>query len=38
MKIENRPIGAIQTYGKNAKKHPDKQVFQVANSIPDTSM
>lgn len=35
MKIENRPIGEIQPYGKNAKKHPDKQVVQVANSIKE---
>lgn len=35
MKVENRPIGAIQPYGKNAKKHPDKQVIQVANSIKE---
>lgn len=35
MQIENRPIGEIQPYGKNAKKHPDKQVVQVANSIKE---
>ncbi len=33
MKIENRPIGEIQPYGKNAKKHPDKQVVLIADSI-----
>lgn len=35
MKIEIRPINEIQPYGKNAKKHPDKQVVQVANSIKE---
>lgn len=35
MKIENRPINEIQPYGKNAKKHPDKQVVQVADSIKE---
>lgn len=33
MQIENRPINDIKPYGKNAKKHPDKQVVQVAESI-----
>ena len=35
MQIENRPINEITPYGKNAKKHPDKQVVQVANSIQE---
>ena len=33
MQIEQRPIGSIEPYGKNAKKHPEKQVQQIANSI-----
>lgn len=35
MKIENRNINEIQPYGKNAKKHPDKQVKQIADSIKE---
>ena len=35
MKVENRPIGEIQPYGKNAKKHPDDQVLMIANSIKE---
>ena len=35
MKVENRPIGTIQPYGKNAKKHPDDQVIMIANSIKE---
>lgn len=35
MKIEIKPINDIQPYGKNAKKHPDKQVIQVAESIKE---
>ena len=35
MQIENRPISEIIPYGKNAKKHPDKQVLAVANSIKE---
>lgn len=35
MNIENKRIGDIVPYGKNAKKHPDKQVIQVANSIQE---
>ena len=33
MNTENRAIDAIRPYEKNAKKHPKKQVEQVANSI-----
>jgi DNA modification methylase len=33
MQIEQRPIASIEPYGKNAKKHPEKQVEQIANSI-----
>jgi DNA modification methylase len=33
MNIESTPIDAIKPYAKNAKKHPAKQVEQVANSI-----
>jgi len=35
MEIKNRPIGEIQPYGKNAKKHPDAQVLMIANSIKE---
>lgn len=35
MKIEERPIHEIHLYDKNAKKHPDKQVFAIANSIKE---
>lgn len=33
MQIEQRPIGGIEPYGKNAKKHPEKQVQKIADSI-----
>lgn len=33
MEIKQRPLGDIRPYGKNAKKHPDKQVKAVAASI-----
>lgn len=33
MKIENKPIGRIYPYGKNAKKHPEKQIDKIADSI-----
>lgn len=33
MKVAQRPIVEIEPYGKNAKKHPDKQVNQIADSI-----
>lgn len=33
MKIEERDINEIKPYGKNAKKHPDKQVLGIAASI-----
>jgi site-specific DNA-methyltransferase (adenine-specific) len=33
MKIEERPIDEIKPYGKNAKKHPTKQVQAIASSI-----
>lgn len=35
MEIKLRPIDEIQPYGKNAKKHPDKQVLQIAASIQE---
>lgn len=35
MQVQNRPIDQIRPYDKNAKKHPDKQVIQVANSIKE---
>lgn len=35
MKITYVPINDIKPYGKNAKKHPDKQVIQIANSIKE---
>lgn len=31
----NRPIESITPYKKNAKKHPKKQVGQIANSIKE---
>ncbi len=33
MKIEQRNIGEIRPYGKNAKKHPKEQIEKIANSI-----
>lgn len=33
MEIQNRPIGGIKPYEKNAKKHPADQVKKVADSI-----
>ena len=33
MQIEQRNITSVQPYGKNAKKHPEKQVNQIADSI-----
>lgn len=33
MKVEQRPIGSIEPYGKNAKIHPEKQVQKIADSI-----
>jgi len=35
MKIEYKSINDIKPYGKNAKKHPDKQVVQIADSIKE---
>ncbi len=35
MNIEQRPISSIRPYDKNAKKHPVKQVEQVAASIKE---
>lgn len=35
MEIQNKKIEDIHPYGKNAKKHPSKQVIQVANSIKE---
>ena len=31
--IVNKKIGEIKPYGRNSKKHPEKQVQQIANSI-----
>lgn len=33
--MKNRDITTIKPYGKNAKKHPDKQIKQVADSIQE---
>lgn len=33
MHIEQRKLIDVQPYGKNAKKHPEKQVNQIADSI-----
>lgn len=33
MNIEERPLGEIKPYGKNAKKHPNAQIAQIAASI-----
>jgi len=33
MKIDYKSLQDIKPYGKNAKKHPDKQVLQIADSI-----
>jgi hypothetical protein len=33
MRIEERPLGEIKPYQNNAKKHPQKQVQQIADSI-----
>lgn len=33
--MQNKPISSIHSYDKNAKKHPDKQVKQVAASIKE---
>ena len=33
MQVAERPIASISPYGRNAKKHPEKQVNQVADSI-----
>lgn len=33
MNIVETPIGNIRPYGKNAKKHPDKQIQQIADSL-----
>lgn len=35
MKITYVPINDIKPYGKNAKKHPDKQVIRIADSIKE---
>jgi len=35
MQIEERPIGEIKPYGKNAKKHPDNQISAIAASIKE---
>lgn len=33
MEIINKPIGEIKAYGRNAKRHDDRQIDNVANSI-----
>jgi len=33
MKVEQRKLGTITPYGKNAKKHPDDQIKKIAASI-----
>ena len=33
MEIVQRSIAGIEPYGKNAKKHADKQIQQIANSM-----
>ena len=33
MEVVQRPISSIEPYGKNAKKHPEKQVQKIADSI-----
>jgi DNA modification methylase len=35
MNVTEREITTIEPYGKNAKKHPDSQVQQIANSIQE---
>lgn len=35
MKVTERPLTEIEPYGKNAKKHTDAQVKQVADSIQE---
>lgn len=35
MPIKSEKIGSLIPYGKNAKKHPPKQIQQVANSIKE---
>lgn len=33
MQIQDRAIGEIRPYDKNAKKHPEKQIKAIADSI-----
>lgn len=33
MRIEEIKIKDLKPYGRNAKKHPDKQVYDIANSL-----
>ena len=33
MDVKNIPIEQIKPYEKNAKKHPEEQVQQIANSL-----
>jgi|GEM_PF-6765270 len=35
MNITQTPLADIQPYGKNAKKHPEEQVAQIAASIKE---
>jgi tRNA (Thr-GGU) A37 N-methylase len=33
--MQNTPIDKIKPYSKNAKKHPKKQIKQIADSISE---
>lgn len=35
MKVELKPLSEVEPYGKNAKKHPVKQVKKIADSIKE---
>lgn len=35
MEIQERPIGDVIPYHKNAKEHPEKQLKKIANSIAE---
>ena len=38
MEIVEIPINKLTPYSKNAKKHPKKQILQIANSIEEFGM
>ena len=38
MEIINLPIDKLTPYSKNAKKHPKRQILQIANSIKEFGM